>query len=133
MATHIAEEPRTATIVIPGHLPGTNEIVAEAKRHPMKYSSFKKKHTNLVHWCAKGKARFTRKVNVIITWYCENRLRDQDNIMGGQKFIFDGLVAAGVLADDRWKQIGSIAHHFEVDKKKPRVEITLTEVKEAAA
>lgn len=70
---------------------------------------------------------------VTITWYCKNKRKDKDNIMAGQKFIFDGLQKAGVLSNDGWKQIGDVTHRFEVDKRNPRVEIVLQEVGEGAA
>ncbi|MFD2172405.1 Holliday junction resolvase [Tumebacillus lipolyticus] len=121
------QEQRIVTITIPGALPTMNEIIDAAKTEPYVYSKYKKRYTELVHWCAKGKGRFER-VDVVITWYCRNRKKDKDNIMAGQKFIFDGLQAAGVIANDGWKQIGDVVHRFETDKANPRVVVELTEV-----
>lgn len=115
------------TITVPGELPGMNDILAQSKSHYAEYSKFKKQYTTLVQLCARHKERIDR-ANVTITWYCKDQRRDKDNIMAGAKFVFDGLVKAGVLPDDRWKQIGDITHRFEVDKRNPRVEIVLTEV-----
>jgi Holliday junction resolvase RusA-like endonuclease len=47
--------------------------------------------------------------------------------MAAQKFILDGLVRAGIIKDDSQKYINSITHRFEVDKRNPRVEVTLEE------
>lgn len=66
--------------------------------------------------------------NFEITWYVRNRKKDKDNIMAGQKFIFDGLITAGLLLNDGWAQIGTIIHRFEVDNKNPRVEIEIEEL-----
>ncbi len=49
-------------------------------------------------------------------------------LMTGQKFVIDGLVAAGVLQGDGWKYIKALRHDFRTDKASPRVEVTLKEV-----
>lgn len=114
-------------IVIPGELPALNEIIDAAKSHWSVYRKMKEKHTDLVAWPAKKLPKIER-ADVTITWYCKNRRKDKDNIMAGQKFIFDGLMAAGTIGNDGWKQIGDVTHRFEVDKTNPRIEIELTEV-----
>jgi Holliday junction resolvase RusA-like endonuclease len=115
-------------LVIPGELPTLNEIISASKRHHMQYSNLKGIYTNLVcrHAQAQNTPKFER-INVVITWYCKDKRKDKDNIATGQKFIFDGLVKAGVLDNDGWSQIGDVTHKFEVDKHKPRIEIKLTE------
>ena len=35
------------------------------------------------------------------------------------KFIWDGLVQAGVIKNDGWNENGGWSNHFEVDSKKP--------------
>lgn len=118
-------------LVIPGTLPTMNEIVEASKQHWSKYSKMKHTYTDLVAWKAKT-LPVLGKVDVVITWYCKNRRMDKDNIMAGQKFIFDGLVAVGRLENDGWKQIGDITHRFRVDKHNPRVEVELREVESNA-
>lgn len=86
----------------------------------------KKTYTRLVFLHARDLPKL-EKANFIITWYCKNKRQDKDNIMAGQKFIFDGLVEAGVIENDGWAQIGDVAHLFEVDKKNPRIEIRIEE------
>ena len=111
---------------IPGRLPGLNEIIAAAKSHYAKYSTEKKEYTEEVAWLAK-QARLPKfeKVYLVITWFEPDRRRDPDNIMAGQKFILDGLVAAGVLPGDSQKYIAGIVHRFRVDKQNPRVEVEI--------
>lgn len=121
-------------IVIPGELPAMNEIIAAAKSHYGRYSTMKRTNTEAVAWRAKeaGLRRVDRAV-VRCTWYAKNRRRDPDNIEAGVKFILDGLVEAGVLSNDGWKQIAGIEHTFRVDANDPRVEIEIREVEEASA
>lgn len=110
--------------IIPGELPTMNEIVKVSKAHHMAYSNMKKDYTALVMMNAKGLDK-VEYADFEITWYCKNKRKDKDNIMAGQKFIFDGLVKAGVLDNDGWGQIGDISHSFEVDKDNPRIEVVL--------
>jgi len=114
---------------IPGKLPGTNEIIAAAKQGEGKYQPYalmKEEYTSMVAWLAKKMPQYGR-VALVITWYEPDRRRDPDNIMGGQKFILDGLVMAGTIPDDSQKHIHSIAHKFEVDRENPRVEVEIKE------
>jgi hypothetical protein len=114
-------------LIIPGTLPTTNEIIEASKQHWSEYSKMKHTYTDLVAWQAK-RLPVMKKVDVTITWYCKDRRQDKDNVMGGQKFIFDGLVSVGRLSNDGWKQIGDITHRFRVDKENPRIEVDLMEV-----
>lgn len=123
----------TYKIVIPGELPDLNTIIAESKRGRGKwqpYNEMKQEYTNIVAWIAKsGIKKQLEKIDLEITWICKNRRKDKDNISGGgTKFILDGLVAAGVIENDGWKQIGDIYHKFKVDKHNPRVEVEIREV-----
>lgn len=119
-------------IVIPGELPDLNTIIKESKRGRGKwqpYNEIKQVNTNKVAWIAKSKIKKKfKKIDVEVTWICENRRKDKDNIMAGTKFILDGLVVAGVIKNDGWKQIGDISHKFKVDKDNPRVEVRIKEV-----
>ena len=116
-------------ITIPGELPDLNEIIRVAKSHPVAYANSKGVHTEIVAWGCVGvpKEQLKMPVDVTCTWYTKNLRKDPDNVSAGVKFVLDGLVQAGVLPDDRRKQINSISHHFDVDKLNPRVEIVLTE------
>ncbi len=116
-------------LTIPGRLPGLNEIIDAARGNKYKAAQQKQEYTNMVAWCAKA-ARLPRmeRVDMAFYWYEPNRRRDKDNIMAGQKFILDGLVEAGVLKNDGWKQIRDVSHRFAVDPGNPRVEIELMEV-----
>ncbi len=117
-------------LTIPGRLPGLNDMTDAARRNRYESAQMKKENTELVAWCAKS-ARLPHfdRVDLVFTWYEPNRKRDKDNIMAAQKFVWDGLVVAGVLKNDGWKQIGDVTHRFRIDKFNPRVEVELIEVK----
>lgn len=118
-----------STLIIPGTLPTLNQIIAASKSHYMQYSSMKNRDTNRIAQLIRSQriGKYER-VNLTFAWYCKDRRQDKDNIMAGQKFVIDGLVKAGVLENDGWKQIGDVTHRFDVDKQNPRIEVELTEV-----
>jgi Holliday junction resolvase RusA-like endonuclease len=120
-------------LIIPGTLPSLNEIIDAAKGHWNNYREMKIEYTNLVHLSARNLPVLQHQVDVTITWYCPDRRRDKDNIMAGQKFIFDGLQQAKKINNDGWKQIRNVTHRFEVDHKEPRVEVEIMEIGEATA
>lgn len=114
-------------IEIHGELPSLNEIIDAAKSHWSVYRDMKEMNTNLVAWTAKKLPSIDR-ADITIIWYCKDRRKDKDNIMAGQKFIFDGLKEAGVIGNDGWKQIGDVTHRFRMDRNNPRIEIEINEV-----
>jgi hypothetical protein len=101
------------SIFIPGRFPGLNEMINSARTHWAKSAQEKKKHTERVYYhCLHLKS--VPEVDFCFTWYEKNRMRDPDNIMAAQKYIFDGLIMAKVIKNDGWKEIKSITHKFEV-------------------
>jgi len=115
------------SFVIKGELPTMNEIVAASKKHPMVYANMKKDYTALVMIHARNLPK-VGKSDFVITWYCKDKRKDPDNLIAGQKFIFDGLTKAGVMTNDGWSEVGNITHRFEVDKAKPRIEVKIYEL-----
>jgi len=82
-----------------------------------------------------NKARLDQTVwtraRMTITWYHKtSRFPDSDNVIGSCKWIRDGIADTGIVANDR--DITDIRVLFVKDKARPRVEITLEEIKEAA-
>ena len=117
-------------IVIPGTMPGFNEIVDAAKRGNRRYQPYndiKRENTDAVTWLSK-KVPKKKKIFLDITWIEKNRRRDPDNIASAVKFIWDGLVEGGVIKNDGWKQNGGWSNRFDVDKENPRIEVIIREV-----
>lgn len=117
-------------IVIPGTMPGFNEIVKAAKqgnRRHQPYNDMKRENTNLVAWTS-NKIPKKKRIFLDITWIEKNKRRDPDNIAAAVKFIWDGLVEAGVIENDGWKQNAGWRNSFEVDKDNPRIEVIIKEV-----
>lgn len=72
--------------------------------------------------------RFTRPVIIRYRFFEPDRRRDKDNISGyAHKVIQDSLVRCGVSRNDGWKNIENYSDEFAIDKKNPRIEVTITE------
>lgn len=110
---------------IKGTLPTMNEIVKVSKSHHMAYANMKKDYTVLVMISARKIPKIQNKADFEITWYCKDKRKDKDNIISGQKFIFDGLIKANKMENDGWDEVGNITHKFAVDKDNPRIEVEI--------
>jgi Holliday junction resolvase RusA-like endonuclease len=117
------------TFNLPGSLPAMNDIIDAAKGHWGGYRSMKEDNTEHVRLKLLNAPRLEKPVEVTIRWITSNLKQDPDNLMAGQKFIFDGLVAAKVIPNDTRKWVKKITHEFGLDRQNPRVEVEVSEVK----
>lgn len=117
-------------LYVGGELPTLNEITKANRTNKFVGANLKKTYTNLVAWeCKKqGVKAFNKKINVEIIWHCRNKRKDKDNIMAGQKFIFDGLQLAKVIRNDGWAEIGDISHKFIIDDEYLGAEVIMEEI-----
>ena len=63
-----------------------------------------------------------------VFYYNTKRRRDSDNAMGMIKSAYDGIVDAGVVLDDTPSEMTRNEPVFEIDKKFPRVKLTLKQI-----
>ncbi len=118
-------------LTIPGTLPNLNDMINDARTNKFKSAAQKHYYTELVAFFAKkAKIPKLKRVGLNITWYEKDKRRDPDNVQGAVKYIWDGLVMAGVLENDGWGQQGQVVHTMAVDKQNPRVEVILIDCKE---
>ena len=118
-------------LIIPGQLAAVNEIINQNRINRFIGAKQKKENTNIVYYeCLAQKLKpFKNKIDLDITFYCKNKRKDKDNILGGAiKFILDGLIAAEIITNDGWKEVGKFNFDFEVDKNDPRIEIEMSEL-----
>lgn len=116
---------------IPGRLDGVNEYTYTNRRNPIEGGKMKRRNQDAVCWAIKAAhLKPMGKVNVHVEWIEPNMRRDKDNIRGGIKFILDALVEMGILANDGWNQIGNLSDSYMVNKREPRIIVTLEEVNE---
>lgn len=116
---------------IPGRLPGLNEYIAAERQHRQAAAKLKREAQRAVEWCARSQLRgvhFVRPVQMRYRWYERDRRRDKDNVSAfGRKVIQDALVCAKVLKNDNWACIDGFSDEFCVDRKRPRIEVELSD------
>ena len=64
--------------------------------------------------------------NFEFRYFCKDKRKDKDNIAAGaKKIIFDALVKSDKMENDGWSQVGDWSETFEVDKERPRIEVSI--------
>lgn len=121
-------------LVIPGRLPGLNEAFNAARTNKHIEAKTRHEYENLIVWSAKRCLNGWRPSGPVIlhyTFFEPNKRRDKDNIAGyAMKLIQDSLVKAGYLRGDGWAYIDNFTFRWGIDKKMPRVEVEIEEVKD---
>lgn len=121
----------TASLWIPGPLPGLNALLAAAKGSGGRgaaYARLKREWTETVWARAKEQLvpAFPARVVLEFTWHERDRRRDPDNVAaGGRKLVLDGLVLAGVLRGDGWRYVQSWTDRFDVRPDRPGVAVQI--------
>jgi len=124
-------------IWIPGRLPGENEIIKAAKQSGKGTSN---RYTKMKKAWGEYVADIFRRceldpveaILVDIEWIEPDKRRDPDNIAAGKKFIFDGMVEAGFIDNDGWRQILGWTESFSVNPKNCGVNLKITAVRKAS-
>lgn len=121
---------KVQTLIIKGSLPGRNEAENAARTHWSVARKLKKDNTDLVMWeCKAQKIKpLQGQARVEVTFYEKDLKRDADNVIGGLKYILDGIVNAGVFKNDTRKLVKLFIMPVELDRQNPRIEIKLSEV-----
>ena len=117
---------------IKGRLDGLNEYTVANRTNPYEGKTMKRNNEDLICWEIRRQLRrvqITKPVVIHYKFYEIDRRRDKDNILScAMKFIHDSLVKCRVLKNDGWSEIVNFTHEFYVDKKNPRIEVSLEEV-----
>ena len=114
-------------IIIPGKLPGLNEVINANRRNKYAGSTLKKDVEESIIPYIKSQCRQSfERISISINWYEPNQRRDYDNISSATKFILDSLVKCDVIPNDGWRNIVPDLHHrFYIDKENPRIELEI--------
>lgn len=118
-------------LILPLKLHSLNEYIGACRRNAYQGAQMKRKDQSIVEWYIRSQLRGIRlkkPVRMEYRWYEPNRKRDLDNVSSyGRKVVQDGLVATQVIQNDSWKQVVGFSDSFYVDKKNPRIEVTIVE------
>ena len=75
--------------------------------------------------------KIDRPVIIHYEVYCENKMHDRMNVASAFiKSFEDALQKCRVLKNDGWDDVLTPTLAFDIDKQKPRVEVTIEEVEE---
>lgn len=116
-------------ITILGELTDLNEYTRAQRGNRYKGATVKKRNTDHVQMFANQHDPLPRRTGgyiVSFRWFVPNKRKDLDNIAFAKKFVLDGLVEAGVLPGDGWRDVAGFGGEtFHVDKDDPRVEVEI--------
>lgn len=115
-------------IVIPFTLPGLNDYIDAERVHRQKAAKMKRYWQEAVILAVRRQIRrgIPEPCYMHYCWIERDRRRDKDNISSfGRKVIQDALVQMKALRNDGWNNIEGFSDEFAVDKKKPRIEVTI--------
>ena len=118
--------PQTLSFVIPGRLPGLNEVIRVGRGNRFGGAKQKQVTEAYIRPYLPKPIALAYPVVVGFTWYEPDRRRDPDNIAAaGAKFVLDACTKAGVLMGDSQRFIAGITHRVTTDRANPRVEVTI--------
>jgi len=116
--------PHILTIKIPGEFVDLNTYINAERSNRFIGAKIKKEETERVAWeTKKYKNKIKEPVWMRFDWFTKNERKDPDNVAFSKKFIFDGMVDAGVMEGDTRKFVSGFEDYFHTDKKDPHVEI----------
>lgn len=118
----------TQKLIISGRLTGRNEAERAARAHWSKGAKLKSDETIRVQQeilVQRIKPVLYGKAEVTVTFFEPDGRRDADNVLGGLKYIMDGLVKMRIIIDDGPKYVDLITLPVKIDRKNPRIEVQI--------
>ena len=119
----------------------TYVLTVDVRKPPMTLNEQRRAHWQTVrrakaeaeqHVCVVAKAARIPPLNrahVEVIWYApDKRARDADSLSVFLKATLDALVKCEVLRDDSFRYVPRVSMGIEIDRARPRIEITLTEL-----
>ena len=106
----------TISLFLDFPLPTFNEIIKTARGNRYAAAAQKKKYTNLVaeELVVQTNLPTFAAISLDITWIETKKKRDPDNVFAAAKFIFDGIVSAGIVDDDDRDHVASITNRIAI-------------------
>lgn len=114
---------------IKGELCDLNTYINAERRNRFIASKIKKEQTETIAWQVKA-LRLPPvdnfPVDIELFWFTKNLKKDCDNVTFSKKFLLDGFVLAGLIANDNRKHIHLVTDiGIAVDALSPRVEVSI--------
>ena len=107
------------TLILDYHPTDLNTYINQERTHRQIAAKTKKAETGAVEWeCKRQKLTpLTNPVRIDFFWYVKNKKKDPDNIAFAKKFILDGLVDAGIITNDGFKNVKGFSDYFVLGEK----------------
>ncbi|MBE5996574.1 MAG: RusA family crossover junction endodeoxyribonuclease [Lachnospiraceae bacterium] len=116
---------------IEGRLPSLNEYIKAERTTRFAAATMKKSWQNFIVGCIRH-AKLKKvggPVTLLYDHFVPDKRRDRDNISSiVHKFTQDALVTSGILKDDGWDYVVNSIDEWHIDRKNPRIEVTIEEV-----
>lgn len=115
-----------------GRLDALNTYTSANRTNVYAGAKLKKDNENLIIWSIRKelkRLKIDRPILIYYNIYEPNKRRDHDNVLSCvSKFTQDSLVKTEILSGDGWKNIHRFYYDIGVDKKNPRIDVTITEL-----
>ena len=113
-------------VTIPHRLTTLNEYILKERGNRFAAANIKKKQTALCESYFIG-VELDTPTDLHFHWVLGNKRLDPDNMAFAKKFILDGMIKAGVIANDNLDYITGFKDTFEI--KKGVYEVTISTIK----
>ena len=120
----------TYKLVINGKLSGLNDYIDACRRNRYVGADLKKREQIHCVWHIMQQLpkEIHTPIRLTFRWGEPDMKRDLDNICFAKKFIIDALVESGRIKNDGWRDVKGFTDEFFIDKKNPRIEVTIEEL-----
>lgn len=126
-------------VTVKGFKSGLNELLSGRMydHRTKKYRNPEKSRNDAI--CAKyiklskdlRGVKIERPVIIHYSFYCENKMHDRMNVASAFiKSFEDAMQKCRIIRNDGWDDVLTPTLSFDIDKQKPRVEVTIEEVEE---
>lgn len=83
---------------------------------------------NAIRWQMRG-YHTDNPIIIHYEFYEPNMKRDHDNVFAmTSKTVQDALQECRVIDNDGWKNVLNFTHEWHIDKKNPRIEVSIEEI-----
>jgi len=96
------------SFILPYELTDLNTYINAERRNKFIAAKIKETETSKIALFCKDLQLENKQYDVIIDWWTKDKRKDSDNIFFSAKFIFDGLIKAGKLQGDGYKNVRNI-------------------------
>ena len=113
-------------------MPDLNNYISACSHHHLRGAKMKKDYMMVASLAIRKQlkgVKITKQVYIDYHHYEADMRRDKSNAASfATKVIEDALQVCGVIQNDGWANIAGYSQEFDVDKNRPRIEVTITEV-----